>query len=488
MKYYKGKLFETSSNYGSSFNIYTYNGFYKKILNCSSEAFFEMFLKLSSSEQKILDSYFAENDEKIKDKAYQILQKMFNVYQFTLKDKYGGIDIIFELITDEEDNLYGKEILTGCIFPIVTKFYKIIHEKKPVEWPLGEIDISTRNAYRKKNEKENIYVDSKMNEYEVHGTCGLYDKKSVRVGTLTSLTGHKNVISFDYTFTHNNIERADIFLEKLDFANDIEVSNYKEEHETKKNIFGKNKFNYFLENVKSKEKQNVFKHEIILKKEETIKHDNLNPLTKLMVEIDYLLIKLKNHSEELYLKYSKLYNELLQSDNTLRLTSLSKSTLEMLKANILLSFNYSKKNGMNMTDYLNNMINVYFENMINKEENKTRLTISELDKITCLYLKIQNEYDIITQRKIIRSISLLYLLELCENKEDLASLNLKNSYVNDYLEVILVCLNTLKEQEIINGNIYIELSDKISLDNLLHIIENIKFIDFDRAKVKKIVL
>ena len=88
---------------------------------------------------------------------------------------------------------------------------------------------------------------------------------------------------------------------------------------------------------------------------------------------------------------------------------------------------------------------------------------------------MKSNYSIITQRDVINKFALIYIYEIYENKDDIQIDELNNSYINDMLKSIMICLNNMVESNEIENNIIINLEENISLNYIINCIKNIKF-------------
>ena len=118
-KYYKGKIVFKSD---LTKKICDIAFLYNQVLNCSDKDFYDEFVLLNKKEQDVIINFFLENRNKsiiISNKMKSIFDKIFN------KDKLSYYsnkeNIIYELIIDDNNEYYAKEIITGNIFPIVKK-------------------------------------------------------------------------------------------------------------------------------------------------------------------------------------------------------------------------------------------------------------------------------------------------------------------------------------------------------------------------------
>ena len=494
-KYYKGNLVFTNDIEPIKYQIFVY----KKILDFSSEEFMEKYRNLRYPEKDIIRDFFLfynDLNDSQKKKGISILSEMFKEAVLSKYYSNNSENVIYEIIVDVDGNLYGKEILTGAIFPIISK------RKIEVSDTDNNVTLlSTRFA------EDNLYYlcASRVCSLEFQNKYGLslyvdpkdYKYSSTSLYTLNCVGhesefcikkyGHRIEISIGVTFPFSNLERGECYIENTSSANEVEINKYKKMHQDKKRLFGK-AINTWKERIIEYSKTNVFKGDILPKKEEEKpKRISMDKDGNLMSNIEYLLLKLKNHNEELYKKYHDEYDNLLSNSTNMQVIPITNS-LESIKAKIEFALEFNKNGGMNISTYLNNKKCEYLDNILNNSDIKTALTIKELDKIMELFLKIQYEFDLTTRRNVIHDISLLYILELYENKDIINEFDLDNSYINDIIMSIIVTLNSLKELGLIeNDDLIIDLSDDLKLSDILEIIKKMQFKNLKGEKTKSLI-
>lgn len=182
----------------------------------------------------------------------------------------------------------------------------------------------------------------------------------------------------------------------------------------------------------------------------------------------------------------KKYAEILESSFP-TIKPLSLETLVILEAEIEFYLNFSKKNTDSIDNYLDELKKEYLINLIENNDKKTDLTIEELDKITELFLKTKNNYSIIDQRKILKTISLIYLFEVMENKDNIDIRVLENSYFKDNIKSIILGIKSLQEIGILESNINLYLDKDISIINVVNIIKELKVKKIDLEESKKLI-
>ena len=494
-KYYKGNLVFTNDIEPIKYQIFVYN----EILDFSSEEFMEKYRKLRYPEKDIIRNFFLfykDLNDSQKEKGISILSEMFKNSILSKHYSNNNKEVIYEIIVDVDGNLYGKEILTGAVFPIISKRKIEVSDKYNNETFLSNHskaatdDLYCLYAYREDSlvfkDKYGLplYVD--RTDYKYSSTY-LFSLECV--GHKSELcykkSGHRIDISVGVTFPFSNLERGECYIENTSSANEVEINKYKEMHQDKRRLFGK-VINTWKEKIIEYSKINVFKGDIIPKKEEEKpKRISMDKDGNLMSNIEFLLLKLKNYNEELYKKYQDEYNKLLSNSTNMQVIPITNS-LEAIKAKIEFALEFNKNGGMNISTYLNNKKYEYLENILNNSDIKTALTIKELDKIMELFLKIQFEFNLSTRRNIMRDLSLLYILELYENKDIISEFDLDNSYINDIIMSIIVTLNSLKELGVIDNDLIIDLADDLKLSDIIEIIKKMQFKNLESEKIKKI--
>lgn len=492
-KYYKGNLVFTNDIEPIKYQIFVY----KKILDFSSEEFMEKYRNLRYPEKDIIRDFFLfynDLNDGQKKKGISILSEMFKDAVLSKYYSNNSENVIYEIIVDVDGNLYGKEILTGAIFPIISKRIIEVSDKYNDVTFLSKTndddlycicDYGVGRLTFKNKYGLTLYVDPKDYKYS---STSLYTRNCVGHESefCEKKYGHRIEISIGVTFPFSNLERGECYIENTSSANEVEINKYKKMHQDKKRLFGK-AINTWKERIIEYSKTNVFKGDILPKKEEEKpKRISMDKDSNLMSNIEYLLLKLKNHNEELYKKYHDEYDNLLSNSTNMQVIPITNS-LESIKAKIEFALEFNKNGGMNISTYLNNKKCEYLDNILNNSDIKTALTIKELDKIMELFLKIQYEFDLTTRRNVIHDISLLYILELYENKDIINEFDLDNSYINDIIMSIIVTLNSLKELGLIeNDDLIIDLADDLKLSDILEIIKKMQFKNLQGEKTKKL--
>lgn len=348
----------------------------------------------------------------------------------------------FEIIEDENDFKYAKEIYTGLIFPLI--------EKKDLI-----IEYNGRLAGCK------YFMSNRINFFYS------YDLElSMTINPINS-----NIVRLSNFIYTNNMKVAN--------QNDIDA--YLAEFK-KKTLFGKETENKkMIDKLTNIVNTNVFKNEVIEKKKVIKIREQQNPITAIMENIDYLLLKLSKIDNKLKEVKQKEYDKLLSNeDSTLTLSPVTIETLKSFEAELEFIINYNQVKNNDIFDILNNMVLEYFNGV------KTERSIEDIDKLCELFYKMKNKYSYSKQRKVIELFSILYILEIYENKNDIKLEDLSNSYFNDLLKSILISLNGMIENNVLENNLVIRLDDNITSEYILDLIKQIKFIPKEKDKQKRI--
>ena len=340
-------------------------------------------------------------------------------------------ELIFEIVEDINGNFYGKELITNCLFPIV----------------------STNNF-----------------------NCLL---KWTLKNNLVSIEDYK------ITLTNPNLKEATRYLldipehrNSLKLANQNEVTDYL--NQFKKGFRHEQKLIKFQEQMQRLANQNIYSQEITLKEPKIMRKLKPSQETIIMENIEFLLLKLKKENSTSYELLNQEYQNILNSANTLTTTPLVLQTLISLEAKIESCFFNQKRNIISLLDYINKLVLEY----LNKKE--TKLTFQDIFKLNDLFIKQKGEYSLVNQRLFQRNISILYFFELYEQKDILDIEELNNTYIVDNLKTIIIVINTFQEENILTYDYYLDLNN-ISLDSVINLIKSIKFTKNSTDKIKKLL-
>jgi len=339
---------------------------------------------------------------------------------------YDDIPIIYEKIFAEDGCEYAKEIHSNLIFPIGKKViptYQIINEQSII---------------------------------------------SLR-------------IIYDFSFPSLNKCESIIFDDCI--ANQNEVDEYLNKFT---GIFKKSEKTKFINKLTLYYKSNIFNTEIKSTEPKTkvILEQSLE--TKLMEDIELTLQKIKKFDENNYQKYLSEYEMLLNSNN-LSTVTISSTSLGLLLGKMEASLFLAKRGPDDIVKYLEELKIEYLNNFLVNTQKTTKISLDDLDKINELFLKIKDEYDLVKQRKIIKDISFIYLLEVKENIDNIDVNKLKGSYFSSNIKSVVLALNALYELDFIKKDLIIDLNNDLSVENVLKIIKRIEFNKFTDEKVKDIL-
>lgn len=410
--------------------------------------FDEYYLKLNYDDRQCLRNFCvslgcSKYNKKIDDKkVIAVLEKILKNTCIFDKSNY-HFEIIFEKFKDEDGISHGKELHTGLIFPLFE-----------------------RNDYveRGYNIKKTHYHDGRTNYF--------YDLQIVNKYSFPSLDLCETLIF--------NCEVADQN-EVLEYQNRFSKG------------FGRNKRRRNFENeIREWYNKNVYNREVIPCIEEPKKREIISQSseTKVMDSIEYLLMQLKRINLDLYNKYLKEYEELLNGLNEEMGLKVVPSTLmafHSLEASIKVDLLSLKNNADNILEYLNKLQKEYLINVLTDNEKETSITFSELEKLNELFLKAKNHYGFLEQRNVLKKIAFLYLMELIENIDSIDEYDLENSYFVDSLKTILVHIEVLRELGIIESNVLIDLNQELSVSSILEIIKTIEFNKFSKEESLELV-
>lgn len=380
-----------------------------------------------------------KDEEKIKNNTFEIYKEIYNKSKKEANEeskKY--MPIIYKIVIDDLGYLYAKEIISGYLFPIINDNNINVNYH-------DNIDITDKNP-------KNFVVD--------------YSLKLI----------------FEITYKNTKVANLNtvIYEKECEIATPNEVEEYL--NRFNKGLFKDKKKNIFINNIKRLYNQNTYNDEIIIqepkKKIERVKQD---PITLAMERIEALLYQIGKIDMNLKNEKEKVYQNILnEEDNNLSLNPLSLVNLNTLIADLefIIQFGNKKKDD-DIINYLQNLLNEYVDGI------ETERTIKDIDNLNELFLKMKNNYSIISQRKVIVNLSYLYIYEIYENKDTILLEELQDSYFNDNLNTILICIAEMIDNEVIENNILINF-DNVTPEYVLNIIKNIKFIPKEKNKQKEL--
>lgn len=408
--YYKGNLLQNDLNIDVE-NQSKFMAVYKAYAHPNSlDEFQNQLNNLDYDKLKTYIKRFCNESFEIKS---QDIINILNKVKVCRKMPACNFKVIFSLIEDEDGRVYGKELITGLLFPIA---------KNPI-----------------------------IKYYYGKDWC----------------------LQKRFTYTNDNMARFKYILLCEEVASINDINKYKKDESTK------------ITTIKDRYNENVFKEQVVEKKKEMLERQN--ELTKLMEDIEYLLAILKKANVELYNKHIDEYNNLIKSQNNSVYCEPSKEDFIYLLSSIKLALYMNEKGCDNIIDYLNNIIIEYFERMMKNEITVKDLNIDDLDRLTTYILKNKDSIDISTQRTILSKISLLYLLIIKNNSDNITKELLEKTYFKDNLKSIILNINALKECDIITNEIGFNLQTNLTVENVFNMIKEIKLNTPQQQNVKKLI-
>lgn len=323
--------------------------------------------------------------------------------------------IIYEKVQDAEGNVYAREIHTGLCFPL----------------------------YNKKMESKNYYFIIERNN------------------NIVALIGINLIVP--------NTDKCECIVTDEKVVDYNEVRAYNEQFSN--GLFAKHKDAAFRKELDTLYNKNVFSKEPEFKtKEEKEKAEKQqqNKETLMMENIEYMLQKLQAVDEELYNAYQGKYNEIIFGDFTCM-------NLASLEGELEFHLMMGKTSAEDITKYLESLKIEYLEKVLTGKEMSKDLTIKDIDRFEDIVLKVKDKYSLVTQRRVLKDLAFLYLLEVYENKDLISDYDFSDSYFASNLKTIVIIVKSLINLGVIENNISIEINDEISLENVLDIISKIKF-------------
>lgn len=153
----------------------------------------------------------------------------------------------------------------------------------------------------------------------------------------------------------------------------------------------------------------------------------------------------------------------------------SETALIALEAKLEFELMFSKGENTSLADKIEDLKREYLSHFVSETQNKTSITLDDLDKLMELFLKTKDSYSILEQRKILRNFASLYALEVKENESEVTVERLQDSYFEDLKKSILLFINALVESGYVNDSIITELTDTENTEEILNLIKNLEF-------------
>ena len=386
-----------------------------------------------------------EEDDSFEIRDPEIIAILDREYKELVHD-YDGIssrdEIIYEKVSDEEGNIYGREILTGSLFPIASD---------------TSIDVK---------------------EYEVEKN-----------------QAWSNEIDFTLTITqnfkHRNYARLETILVDNEVASPNEIEEYKTRFDT--GFRHEKKKEEFLRRIRENSNTNTLIDEVEVsvikpKKKEKKQRETQDNTTKVMESIEYLIRKLKKINPEKAKEFNEKYEAALNEEDILSKRSISLVTLISIEASLEFELMFTKGENTTLTGKLEELKKEYLTYFVTDSKAKTKITLDDLDKLMELFLKTKDNYSLIEQRKILRNFASVYMLEVKENESEVTLKRLEDSYFEDLKKSIMICIDALIENGFVESNMIAELSKEETTEEVLNLIRSLEFNKLSKEQVKELKL
>lgn len=426
--------------------IYSYGSFSKlngkdfANIDSKSQEILTNYLKSLSNRITEFETFQIDNEEIIK-----ILNKEYSNTQHYYSANSTYEEIIYERVEDQDGNIYAKELLTGSIFPISCD---------------GAVETKVYTVKR-------LVTNGGIVEY-----CDL-------------------TISSDSN--HNNYARIEKIVTDYKIASPNDVENYKTQFDGGfRHQKAKEKF---LSKVREDSMSNTLDSEVEVypikpKKKEKRKREIQNITTKCMENIEYLIQKLKKVNLAKAKEFSEEYEHALNIEDIMQNKMVSEAALIALEAKLEFELMFSKGENTSLADKIEELRKEYLLHFVSEMQEKTSITLDDLDKLMELFLKTKDSYSILEQRKILRNFASVYALEVKENESEVTVERLQDSYFEDLKKSILLFINALVESGYVKDNIITELTDTENTEEILNLIKNLEFkkISLEDAKELELIM
>ena len=296
------------------------------------------------------------------------LNNAFKGVKLTIYENDVILDLMYEKVEDQEGNIYARELLSGKLFPIsdkYTEFMKYTITNIPTCPNASTFTIKMNAEYRHPN-YEKIY----------------------------------SVMMFEEVADKNDLDE---YLNKYDR---MFFGEYKKQKRIDRIVYESNK------NVLSEE---VEVTEISRNRKTKTERQSQNTLTISMENIEYMISRLESINPERSKYYSEEYERALNSVDIMQNKRVSETSIISLEARLEFELMFTKGENTSLTEKLDELKKEYLSHFIEKTQEKTLITLDDLDKLMELFLKTKDSYSILEQRKILRNFATIYTLEVKEN-------------------------------------------------------------------------
>ena len=394
------------------------------------------------------------------------------------------LDIIYEIVKDRDGNSYAREIRTGAVFPICKKTY----EKNSPTWYISFED-NNKSFEWTKDYYFNTIISTTITP-KVVNECPL---PNINISNSVSyIKSGEEIIATD--------EEVDNYLDNK-FVTIYPESQYVDKVKYKKILFYKKKIEYrecetiykeydlhFNDKIIEESKKNSYYDSSLVKilevkptilRKKAVPTIEKDASTRLMEDIDILLINLSSLNQEKKKELEKKYNEILNSESdVLTLNPLTIQSLNNLKSQIEAEIDYYRNS--RKFDEKKNIPNQVEKNIDDEIDEILKLSDTDnisLDMVDNLYVKVNDllpHISVINKRNAILKIARLYILSVYKNEYTINDLS--NSYFKDNLKnIVYVISNMVGNNEIkIKSDLFF--INDINLEYVLRCIKEIEFI------------
>lgn len=368
----------------------------------------------------------------------EIINILNDYFETKIDSEENEMKIIFEIVQDENGYLYAKEIYTGYLFPIV-----------------------------------------KMDDFKFNYSA----KAIVREADERKAAKYKLSVHLEFEYQNPNLGNLNVgvWYNNYSIVSQTDINIYLNEFK-KMNIFGKEKTNlYKINQLKELNESNKIKIDIKEKENVIVEREKNDDISIIMENIDFLLHKLDTINHELATKKKEEYDRYLNSEeNFMTLSPLTIENLINFESELELMIQFPNRKNEDIISFLENILEEYNTN------EKTVRNIDDIDKLCKLFFQTKNNLSFTIRRKATENIALIYIYEIYENRENIRLEDLSNSYFNDLLKTILICIDDMIKNGIIENDILINYNSEITPEYILDLIKQIKFISKEKDKQKRL--
>lgn len=300
--------------------------------------------------------------------------------------------------------------------------------------------------------------------------------------TITNIPTCPNASTFtikmNAEYRHPNYEKIYSVMMFEEVADKNDLDEYLNKYD--RMFFGEYKKQKRIDRIVYESNKNVLSEEVevteISRNRKTkTERQSQNTLTISMENIEYMISRLESINPERSKYYSEEYERALNSVDIMQNKRVSETSIISLEARLEFELMFTKGENTSLTEKLDELKKEYLSHFIEKTQEKTSITLDDLDKLMELFLKTKDNYSILEQRKILRNFASLYALEVKENESEVTVERLQDSYFEDLKKSILLFINALVESGYVKDNIITELVDTENTEEILNLIKNLEF-------------